>query len=257
MQSPVPAEASAASVIERVIALGDLSRLTPEQRVRYYLEVCSALELDPRLKPFEYLMYQGRLTLYATRAATDQLRARRGISVEIVGREVIDGSIYVVTARATSPDGRRDEAIGAVSIEGLKGDALANAIMRAETKAKWRVTLSLCGLGMADESEVASIPDARVVAVDAATGEIQGALPAEAGGGPTEEELRRLGELLRQAGLTKADLVAFLDACGTSGSATERLRAWWSMVPEPSLEQLVEAVRRYKTEASDDVGEAV
>jgi hypothetical protein len=166
-----------ASVIEQVIAAGDLSRLTPAQRVRYYLEVCDALGIDPRLKPFEYIHLQGRLTLYATRTATDQLRARRGISVEIVAREVIDGSIYVVTARATSPDGRRDEAIGAVSIEGLKGDALANALMRAETKAKRRVTLSICGLGMADESEVASIPDARVVAVDATTGEIQGELP--------------------------------------------------------------------------------
>src|SRR6185312_3719783 len=35
--------------------------------------------------------------------------------------------------------------------------------MKAETKAKRRVTLSICGLGMLDETEVDSIPDARRV----------------------------------------------------------------------------------------------
>jgi len=204
-----------ASVIEQVIAAGDLSRLTPAQRVRYYLEVCDALGIDPRLKPFEYIHLQGRLTLYATRTATDQLRARRGISVEIVAREVIDGSIYVVTARATSPDGRRDEAIGAVSIEGLRGDALANALMRAGTKAKRRVTLSICGLGMADESEVASIPDARVVAVDATTGEIQGELPEPAQSAPEpsvpDTALEHIAHLLREHGVKPRQLCEALN----------------------------------------------
>ena len=43
---------------------------------------------------------------------------------------------------------------GAVNINGLKGEALANAMMKAETKAKRRATLSLCGLGLMDELEV-------------------------------------------------------------------------------------------------------
>jgi hypothetical protein len=41
-----------------------------------------------------------------------------------------------------------------VNIEGLKGEALANALMKAETKAKRRATLSAVGLGMMDESEI-------------------------------------------------------------------------------------------------------
>ena len=45
-----------------------------------------------------------------------------------------------------------------VPIEGLRGEALSNAMMKATTKAKRRVTLSLCGLGMLDETEVESIP---------------------------------------------------------------------------------------------------
>ena len=62
-----------------------------------------------------------------------------------------------------------------MSIAGLKGEAKANAIMKAETKAKRRVTLSIVGLGWTDESEVDSIPGAQRVAVDTSTGEIIGA----------------------------------------------------------------------------------
>src|SRR5690606_36178675 len=103
----------------------------------------------------------------------DHLRAVNGVSVEIPGGERLDNGSYVVTARARDKHGRTDEAIGAVSIAGLKGDALANAIMKCETKAKRRVTLSICGLGWLDETEVATVPDATAVDVDIETGEIK------------------------------------------------------------------------------------
>ncbi len=77
----------------------------------------------------------------------------------IVGRELVDG-VYVVTAQARTPTGRTDESIGAVTIDKLTGEARANALMKTETKAKRRVTLSICGLGMLDEAEVDSIPGA-------------------------------------------------------------------------------------------------
>lgn len=147
------------SAIERVIVAGDLSVLTPEQRLAYYLKVCETLGLNPATRPFEYLRLSGRLVLYARRDATDQLRKLHGVSIEIVSRERVD-DVYVVTARATTRDGRYDTAIGAVSVAGLKGEAFANALMKAETKAKRRVTLSICGLGMLDETEAESIPDA-------------------------------------------------------------------------------------------------
>lgn len=44
--------------------------------------------------------------------------------------------------------------------------------MKAETKAKRRVTLSVAGLGWLDETEVVSVPDARPVTVDPETGEV-------------------------------------------------------------------------------------
>jgi hypothetical protein len=160
MNQPVSKPTISAAALERVLIGGDLSRLSPEERVSYYRTVCSNLNLDPLMKPFEYLNLNGRLVLYALRACTDQLRFRDRISIQIMAREVID-DIYVVTAQASTPDGRRDESTGAVSLAGLKGEAKCNGMLKAETKAKRRVTLSLCGLGLLDETEVESIPGTR------------------------------------------------------------------------------------------------
>jgi hypothetical protein len=161
-----PVEALDPAVIEQVVIGGDLARLSPGQRVEYYRQVCASLNLNPLTRPFEYLRLNDRLTLYAKREATDQLRRLHRVSVEIVAREQQE-DIYVVTARATTPDGRTDEATGAVSLAGLSGANLANALMKAETKSKRRVTLSICGLGWLDESEVDSVPVARPVTVSA------------------------------------------------------------------------------------------
>lgn len=168
----------AAAVMEQVMLAGDLSKLSPQQRVSYYMRVCESLGLNPATKPFDYISLQGKLTLYARRDAADQLRKRDNISILITGRERLD-DVYVVTARATTPDGRTDEAIGAVPLGGLKGEMLANAFMKAETKSKRRVTLSICGLGFSDESEIDAIPDARRVRVDD-QGEILNVTPAPA-----------------------------------------------------------------------------
>jgi hypothetical protein len=51
-----------------------------------------------------------------------------------------------------------------VWVKGLSGEALANALMKAETKAKRRATLSICGLGMLDETEVEDVPGVRLPA---------------------------------------------------------------------------------------------
>lgn len=158
-------------IIEQVVVGGDLSKLTPQQRVVYYKSVCESLGLNPLTKPFSYLHLNGKLVLYALRDATDQLRAKHRISITIPSRETIN-DVFVVTARATTPDGRTDESTGAVTLGTLKGDALANAMMKAETKAKRRVTLSIVGLGWLDETELSTIQDAAPVAVDPMTGEL-------------------------------------------------------------------------------------
>jgi len=71
-----------------------------------------------------------------------------------------EDDLSIVIAKASTPDGRCTESMGAVSVIGLKGEALANALMKTETKAKRRSTLDLLGLGLLDETEVDTIPGA-------------------------------------------------------------------------------------------------
>jgi hypothetical protein len=148
---------SPAALLEKVVVGGDLSKLLPAERMSYYADVCKSVGLNPLTRPFEYITLNNKLTLYARRDATDQLRALKGISIQIVGRDLL-GDIYIVTARASMP-GREDESTGAINILGLKGEALANAYMKAETKAKRRVTLSIAGLGLLDETELDDATD--------------------------------------------------------------------------------------------------
>jgi hypothetical protein len=65
----------------------------------------------------------------------------------------------------------------------MRGD-FGNALMKAVTKAKRRLTLSLVGLGWLDETEVETIPGAKPVAVDAGTGEIINPTPSLPSPGP-------------------------------------------------------------------------
>ncbi len=165
-----------ANALENVLISGDLSKLSSSDRMDYYQAVCNSLGLNPLTKPFDYIQLNGRLQLYALKAATDQLRAKHQVSIVITNKEMVD-NIYVVTAMATMPDGQTDTDDGAVSVSGLQGEAHANALMKTVTKAKRRVTLSILGLGMLDESEAETIPGARVQAVNMETGEIQAGVP--------------------------------------------------------------------------------
>ena len=163
--------------VEAALVQGDLSKLTEPQRIQYYLKVCDTVGLNPATKPFDYITLNGKLTLYATKACAEQLRSTRSVSVQIKSRETV-GDCYVVTASASLPDGRVDESLGAVPVGGLKGDNLCNALMKAETKAKRRVTLSICGLGMLDESELDTIKQ-HVKPVNALQAVKQGEVKAE------------------------------------------------------------------------------
>jgi hypothetical protein len=142
--------------------------------------VCDSLGLNPLTQPFDYIRLSGKLVLYAKRDAAEQLRKLHGISITDVQAANV-GDVYVVTVKAQDATGRTDASTGAVPIGTLKGEALANALMKAETKAKRRVTLSICGLGMLDETEVESIAPRPPVVVEApATPSLTNELPAGA-----------------------------------------------------------------------------
>jgi len=161
-----------AALAEQVVISGDLSKLTAEQRMAYYTATCDSLGLNPLTRPFEFITLNGKLTLYATKGCTDQLRSIRKITITALDPRQV-GELYVVVATGRDGTGREDSSTGAVSIKGLGGENLANAMMKAETKAKRRLTLSLAGLGLSDESEIGSIPNAQPADVDPETGEIR------------------------------------------------------------------------------------
>ena len=154
--------------MEKAAVMGDLSGLTPMERLWHYHGLCQSLGLNPLSKPFDYIKLNGRLVLYAKKDATDQLRATRKISITSCERDTSDPDFATWIVEGTDGRGRRDMEIGSVSISGLRGEAKANATMKALTKAKRRLTLSLAGLGMLDESEL----EGRATDVDPATGEV-------------------------------------------------------------------------------------
>jgi len=154
---------------ETMLALasgGDASKLTPGQRLAYVKARCDAAGLDPITHPFEFTNLNGKLILYAKKAATDGLCAKHSTSITIPSAKTEDG-VYTVIAHASDPSGRHMEDMGCVWVDGLKGNDLANARMKATTKAKRRTVLSMYGLGMLDETELESIPRAHPVAVEA------------------------------------------------------------------------------------------
>lgn len=188
---------------EKALLGGDLSKLSSAERLSYYNSVCTSLGLNPLTRPFEYITLNGKLTLYARKDCTEQLRTNRCISVKILSREVVEG-VYVVTAQAietVAHHERTDESIGAVPIANLQGDAKANAMMKAETKAKRRVTLSICGLGMLDELELETIPSVKASIMDhkreasAKLAELKGDATTQPGAAGKEEMEREDGNL--------------------------------------------------------------
>jgi len=162
MSSLVTAPMNLASRVEAALIEGDLGKLSVEEKLKHYMQVCESLGLNPHTKPFGYILLQGKVTLYALRACTDQLRTIHGVSVVSV-QTVAAGGLVTVTATVRDKTGREDSDIGCVSVDGLRGEMLANAHMKAITKAKRRATLSLCGLGWLDETEAETIPSARII----------------------------------------------------------------------------------------------
>lgn len=152
------------SIVASVALNGDLSKLQPAQKVQYVTALCQRLGLDPVTQPLKLMKLNGREIVYADRGCAAQLNRLHGVSSEITKAEQI-GDLFMVYGRAITPDKRFTDEIAAVPTTGLKGEALANAYMKCRTKAMRRATLTHVGLGLLDESEVDTIPQAQKVEV--------------------------------------------------------------------------------------------
>lgn len=142
--------------VESALVRNDISKLTPQEKQSYYNALCASVGLNPLTKPFAFLTLQGREVLYATKDCSEQLRKIHGVSTQIVTQAIV-GDSFEVHVKARDKTGREDEDIAIIPIGNLKGNDLANLKMKCVTKAKRRVTLSICGLGVLDESELDTI----------------------------------------------------------------------------------------------------
>jgi hypothetical protein len=158
------------AILASIVLQGDLSKLNPQQKVSYYNSLCERIGLDPATQPFKLLNLKGKEILYADKTAAQQLNRMYKISHEIMRKDTIQ-DVYCVTVRASNANGFQDED-GAVSIAQKKGEELANAFMKAATKAKRRATLALCGLSMLDESELDTLPDATTLPLPEASNSV-------------------------------------------------------------------------------------
>lgn len=188
-------------IIQELILRGDIANLTATQRVQYYTSMCTNLGIDPLTQPFSIIKLQGKETLYANKNCTQQLSKVYKIGLEILRSERIE-DVYVVTVRASDGSRYTDE-IGAVTIGAIKGDSLANALMKASTKAKRRAVLAFCGLGLLDESELESIRGVQIIKEPIKFTDIESPNDTLI----TEEQLNGLLNLLSKNGYGRDDLI--------------------------------------------------
>lgn len=174
--------------LNALIMNGDISKLDPKQKLDYYHALCKSVGLNPLTKPLEYMKLNGKEVLYATKVAAEQIRNNKGISITSQHIEWID-DLVIVTVEGRDKDGRIDTDTGFAYIlepeeirtgwdrannrpifsknpkagKPLAGEAKGNVLLKAITKAKRRLTLSMAGLGVLDETEVESIPTAQKI----------------------------------------------------------------------------------------------
>ncbi len=214
----LPESTEMGGAVEAALMKNDYSKLTADQKVLVYKKVCESVGLNYLTNPFGfYRQKDGSEKMYAQRACADQLRAIHGVSLVDMKEEFREDVFSVIVTMKTK-DGRQDIDRGDVFIGGLKGLDLANARMRAMTKAKRRCTLSLCGLGWLDESEVQDSPGLRIVAAVPAP-----PAPAKPPEDPIDFETLAKPQHILHGGMLEKLKQAFANRCKANGIAGKDL----------------------------------
>jgi hypothetical protein len=154
--------------IDDLIQKGDFSSFTMREKSIFTYQLALRLGLNPLTKPFDFIVLNNKLVLYANRTCSDQLRKIHNITSTVlyegplqIGTE-IRADVYCVRVRvgSTNDQGqltRSEEHIGCVGMGNKKDEELGNTIMKCHTKALRRATIAFCGLGFLDELEVESV----------------------------------------------------------------------------------------------------
>jgi hypothetical protein len=146
-----------------IIIDGDVSKMNREQKAKYVLDICNVTGLNPATQPFNFMLLKGKEVMYMNKQGAEELRQIHKISITNVEHNISDG-IVIVKVTGHGADGREDTSIAVLPLPANKSEDYCNAIMKCETKAKRRFTLSICGLNILDQDTIQSIDSSSVPA---------------------------------------------------------------------------------------------
>lgn len=158
--------------VARFMTSGDLSRLPKATKDAFIVKLAEQIGIPPYPPPFAFVTdKRGKETLVPQKHLAQALRDKHGISTEITYQgplqlgDKFDESIYVVKMKGTLPSGRFAEEMGTGFFGGdsAVGRGKADEVLKTVTKAANRVTYSLLGIGLIDETEVDSLRDRGLV----------------------------------------------------------------------------------------------
>jgi hypothetical protein len=215
--SEMPAKYDAEPAVIDQLIRGDVSNVPREALLRYIFTFCERVGISPLAVPFSLMKTQRGMQLVANRNFYDAVASKYSVSRECVGEGFFEGTkLYYTRYRATTPDGRITEDMALVDTAGLNGNDLANAIMKAHTKGRNRVTRAHLGFPFPDETEAETVPGASVVSIEevpsASNGEPQQdeALPNPEPPRASREQIKRIHALAQRLGMDENAYRAFL-----------------------------------------------
>src|SRR5690349_12423893 len=91
----VPADVSAAAL--QAALAGDLSQMQGGDRLKFYGALCEFTGLNPLSKPFDWITFQGKLTLYPNKGCAEQLRKLHGVTFDAKPERVFEHGILITT----------------------------------------------------------------------------------------------------------------------------------------------------------------
>jgi hypothetical protein len=124
---------------------GDLSKLTIPEKLGVYVQRCVRMGIDPSTKPFDIIKQTGKEVLYANSVCAAELRKIHNVTLGHPKTSTIEPNMICVSIEATLPNGRKDADMGVIEF-GKGGLSRGDAVMKAITKAKRRVTFSILGM---------------------------------------------------------------------------------------------------------------
>jgi hypothetical protein len=141
---------------------GNVSQLNDTEKDFVLSKLCERYDLDPILRPFDLISFRGVAKFYMTASATNQLADKKKLSRKVVSIELdAEKMIARCSVQVSDPSGRCEDSNAFISIGKylppskdnpvmkkvlLDGEDLANALLKLETKAKRRATLSFFGI---------------------------------------------------------------------------------------------------------------